>query len=191
MRTTLSQEIQGSGDTETVLTDETPSSEADQGKEVKFLKPIRYRSNTLAIIYGKSKTYPGYRVAWSAVGRRISLFGAVSVFVEAAIKLGERPVNEAVEGFLRTVAVGKRKNISQAVEDFINAEESRTLSENGKRAQLSKKYAYNRRSFFGALPGLFLPPLFPICPRSTWTSFSPPCGRSQLNPRTTSGLSHE
>jgi hypothetical protein len=38
----------------------------------------------------------------------------------------------------------QRKDLSEAVEEFIRAEEPRTRSADGKRAQLSPKYHYNR-----------------------------------------------
>jgi hypothetical protein len=34
---------------------------------VKFPKRIKYRGEVLATIYGKSKSYPLYRVAWTAL----------------------------------------------------------------------------------------------------------------------------
>ena len=38
---------------------------------MKFPKRIKHRGKVLATIYGKSKSYPGYRVAWSVAGRRL------------------------------------------------------------------------------------------------------------------------
>jgi integrase len=38
---------------------------------VKFPKRIKHRGKVLATIYGKSKSYPGYRVVWSVAGRRL------------------------------------------------------------------------------------------------------------------------
>ena len=92
-----------------------------------------------------------------STGRKISLLGAVSEWAESAAKLGERPLSEAVDGFLSTVAVVKRMDLGKAVEDFIAAEAPRTKASDGKRAQLSPKYAYNRaimlRRFSGMFPG--------------------------------------
>src|SRR5205814_1896412 len=36
----------------------------------RFPKRVKYRGRVLATIYGKSKSYPLYRVAWTASGRR-------------------------------------------------------------------------------------------------------------------------
>jgi integrase len=80
---------------------------------------------------------------FQASGRRVSLLAAVSEFVEASGKLGGRTMSEAVEGYVRTVATVQRKDISAAVEEFIQINEPRTRATNGQRAQLSAKYFYN------------------------------------------------
>jgi integrase len=81
---------------------------------------------------------------FQASGRRVSLLAAVSEFVETSAKLGGRTLGEAVEGYLRTVATVKRKDIAAAVEEFIQINEPRTRAASGQRAQLSAEYAYNR-----------------------------------------------
>jgi len=80
---------------------------------------------------------------YQASGRRISLLAAVSEFVEASGKLGGRTMSEAVEGYVRTIATVKRKDISAAVEEFIQLNELRTRTAGGQRAQLSSEYFYN------------------------------------------------
>jgi integrase len=93
---------------------------------------------------------------YQSTGRRVSLLSAVSEFAEASTKLHGRTMSEAVEGYLRSVASVKRKDVSEAVEEFIAAEEPRTRAGDGQRAQLSPKYAYNRaimlRRFAGTFP---------------------------------------
>lgn len=81
---------------------------------------------------------------YQSTGRKISLHSAVSEYIEAAGQLSGRTLGEAVEGYLRTVAVVKRKDIAEAVEEFIAVEDPRTKAHDGQRAQLSPKYAYNR-----------------------------------------------
>jgi integrase len=81
---------------------------------------------------------------YQSTGRRVSLLAAVSEFVEAAGKLRGRTLGEAVTGYLRTVADVKRKDIKEAVEEFLQADAPRTKASKGQRAQLSAKYAYNR-----------------------------------------------
>src|ERR1700677_3311673 len=64
---------------------------------------------------------------------------------------------EAVEGFMANVVTVKRKELAAAVEEFIQADEPRTKSANGQRAQLSSEYtrirALRLRHFARALPG--------------------------------------
>ena len=80
-----------------------------------------------------------------AGGRRVSLPAAISEFVGASKKLGERSLHEAADGFLKTVAVVSRKDIGEAVTEFLQAAEIHTKAKEGQRAQLSAKYAYNRQ----------------------------------------------
>ena len=79
-----------------------------------------------------------------STGNRISLLGAVSEYVEAARKLDGQTLGEAVERYLATVASVKRKDIQDAVEEFIRTDEPRTKAKTGLRAQICPKYAYNR-----------------------------------------------
>jgi integrase len=81
---------------------------------------------------------------YRATGRRVSLLASVSDYCEAATKGAGRTVAEMVDGFLSSVAAVKRIDIKKAVDDFITADEPRTKANNGERAQLSEKYAYNR-----------------------------------------------
>jgi hypothetical protein len=46
---------------------------------------------------------------YQSTGRRVSLLGAVTDFVESATKLGGRALAEAVDGFLRNVVSVKSK----------------------------------------------------------------------------------
>ncbi len=92
-----------------------------------------------------------------STGRRVSLLGAVSEFAEASAKLNGHTLTEAVDGYLRTVANVQRKDIKEAVSDFIATDTPRTKASEGQRAQLSAKYAYNRQiqlnKFAAAFPG--------------------------------------
>ena len=91
-----------------------------------------------------------------STGRRVSLLAAVSEFVEASARLNGRTLPEAVDGYLATVASVKRKDITEAVDEFLQAQAPLTKGANGQRAQLSGKYAYNRqiqlRKFAAAFP---------------------------------------
>jgi integrase len=78
-------------------------------------------------------------------GRRVSLLAAVSEYVEASDRLNGRTLPEAVDGYLANVASVKRKDINEAVGEFLEAQIPLTKGANGQRAQLSGKYAYNRQ----------------------------------------------
>jgi integrase len=80
-----------------------------------------------------------------STGRAISLLAAASGFVEALGKLPNgRTLDEAITGYLATVATVQRKDIKQAVSDFLLLATPKTKATEGQRAQLSAKYAYNR-----------------------------------------------
>ena len=78
-------------------------------------------------------------------GQRVSITEAINQFCESAGKLPRgRTLGDAVDGFLSSIVSVKRKDLAKAVDDFIAAEEPRTKAGEGKRSQLSAKYAYNR-----------------------------------------------
>jgi integrase len=197
MRTSFPLKIEGCGEIRTDSAQILPESE---GRNMKFPKVIKHRRFE-AIIYGKSKKYAYYRLAYYAAGkrhtrhfraygeakteaerivreladgsqaaalsaaqsrdalaaferlesfrqasgRRVSLLAAVSEFAEVSGKLGGRTLGEAVTGYLGTVASVRRKDIGEAVAEFLQADAPRTKADDGQRAQLSAKYAYNRK----------------------------------------------
>jgi integrase len=91
-----------------------------------------------------------------STGRRVSLLAAVSEFVEASGKLHERTMGEAVEGYLRTVATVKSKDIGEAVTEFLQTDAPRTKAVNGQRAQLSADYANHRKIQLNKFADTFL-----------------------------------
>jgi integrase len=109
--------------------------ELAKGSQVTALNPAQARDALAAL-----ERLTDY---FRATGRRVSLLATASEFVEASAKLNGRTLGEAVEGYLRTVATVKRKDIAAAVEEFIQINEPRTRAVNGQRAQLSGKYFYN------------------------------------------------
>jgi hypothetical protein len=165
---------------------------------VKFPKRIKYRGRPLATIYRPSKSYPDYRVAWRAGGRRMmkafhrygdakghadklvkqlakgsqvptltpgqagdavaalehlqrfyaetgkrtSLLGTVSEYCEAARKLAGRTLGEAVDGFLANAAVVSRKDLAEAVAEFIAGRKHLAESRDGKRSKHSPRYEH-------------------------------------------------
>jgi integrase len=94
---------------------------------------------------------------FQSTGRRTSLLAGISEYCEAASKLGERPLSECVDAYIRNLAVLKRKDISEAAAEFIEARKVKTVAQDGKRPQLSEGYHYNvsmwLREFAGTFPG--------------------------------------
>ena len=106
-----------------------------KGSQVTALNPAQARDALAAL----ERLTDFYRTT----GRRVSLLSGISEFVEASAKLNGRTLGEAVDGYQRNVASVKRKGISEAVEEFIAVRKPLTEAKAGKRAQLSKNYAYS------------------------------------------------
>ena len=94
---------------------------------------------------------------YQSTGKRLSLRASVSEYCEAAEKLGDRTMPEAIDGYLGSIVSVKRMAIDQAVDEFVTAQEPLTRAAGGQRAQLSPKYAYNPaimvRRFAASFPG--------------------------------------
>jgi integrase len=103
-----------------------------KGSQVTALHPAQAR-DALAALERLQTFYQSTR-------RRVSLLAAVSEYAEASEKLNGHTMGEAVEGFQRNVASVKRKDIKEAVEEFIERRRLLTEAKAGKRAQLSKHY---------------------------------------------------
>ncbi|MGA2555038.1 MAG: tyrosine-type recombinase/integrase [Verrucomicrobiota bacterium] len=123
--------------------------ELAQGSHVTALTP-RQATDALAAL----ERLQGY---FQQTGRRVSLLATVSEWVEQSTRLNGRALPEAIDGYLANVASVKRKDVAEAVEEFIKADEPRTKASNGQRAQLSSEYtrirALRLRRFAKALPG--------------------------------------
>jgi len=119
-----------------------------KGSQVAALTPGQAR-DTLAAL----ERLQGF---YQSTGRRVSLLAAVSEFSEAAEKLHGRGLGEVVEAYLSTVAVVRRKDLAQAVEEFITADEPRTKAGDGERAELCAKYAGGRATMLRRFAGMFL-----------------------------------
>jgi integrase len=122
--------------------------ELAQGSHVTALTP-RQATDALAAL----ERLQGY---FQQTGRRASLLAAVTEYVEASSRLNGRTLPEAIDGYLANVASVKRKDIAEAVAEFLKNQAPLTTGTNGQRAQLSRKYAYNRqiqlRRFASAFP---------------------------------------
>jgi len=123
--------------------------ELAKGSQVTALTP-RQATDALAAIE-RLQTY------FQQTGRRVSILAAVSEFAEASTNAHGRNLREIVAAYLNTVATVKRKDVAEAVEEFILADEPRTKAGEGQRAQLSSEYARIRglrlRRFAKSFPG--------------------------------------
>ncbi|HZV33146.1 MAG TPA: site-specific integrase [Verrucomicrobiae bacterium] len=80
-----------------------------------------------------------------ATGKRVSLLEVVSEYIGVLSKIpAGHTMEEVVDGFKRSVATVQRRDIHEAIEEFIQARAPLSKSTNGQRAQVSGKYAYNR-----------------------------------------------
>ena len=78
-----------------------------------------------------------------ATGRTLSLLRAVSTLCDSEGRLhGHHSLAQAVDGFLSNVVAITRKDIAEAVAEFVAARDAKTKAADGKRAQLSSGYAY-------------------------------------------------
>ena len=179
---------------------------------MKFPKHYKHRGETLATMYGKSKSYPLYRVSWTvagrrmmkafplygaanryaekmktelakdspatlltegqaldalaamevlqsfyeATGKRISLHGAAVQHTEAAVKLKDHSLTEAIDGFLGSVVTVKRMSVQKAIEQFIAFRKTKTLAAEGRRPQLSFEHWRNTGYWLIEFGGTFL-----------------------------------
>jgi integrase len=135
-------------------------SEAREAGE-RIVREIAQGSQAASLSAGQSQdaiaAFERLEIFRQSTGRKFSLLGAVSEFVEAAGKLRGRSLREAVAGYLQSVVTVKPKGIAEAVEEFIASRQHKSESQNGKRAQLSASYATHvnswLREFAATLPG--------------------------------------
>jgi integrase len=122
---------------------------------------------------------------YQTTGKRISIRFAVGVFCEASRKLGERTVDEAVDGFLSNVATVKRVDLTAAVEQFIESRKLRTVAKDGKRPQLSPGWHYIvgmwLREFAKTFPG------HAVCDLTREHLTAYVTGHGKVSPRTRNG----
>jgi integrase len=94
---------------------------------------------------------------YQSTGKRFSLHGAAVQVTEAASKLKDHSLADAVDGFLGSVVTVKRISVHEAIEQFIAFRKSKTVAAEGRRPQLSEDHwrntGYWLREFAGAFPG--------------------------------------
>jgi integrase len=148
-----------------------------KGSQVTALHPSQARDALAAL----ERLTDFYR----ATGRRVSLLAVASEYAEAARKLGERTVAEAVDGFLSNVATVKRVDLTAAVEQFVESRKLRTVAKDGKRPQLSPGWHYIvamwLREFAKSFPG------HAVCDLSREHLTAYVNGHGEVSPRTRNG----
>jgi integrase len=90
-------------------------------------------------------------------GERIALSTIVSEAIDLLKRASGRSMREVGDGFLASLTTVNRKDLATAASEFLQAADVRAKSPEGQRAQISSKYAYNRRKqlekFAAAFPG--------------------------------------
>ena len=92
MRTTFPEESDGSGESDT---DPAQISAGTERPQVKFPKRIKFRGRALATIYGKTKSYPFYRVSAYVAGKRCT--SSFPSYAEAKAK-GDQLAKDLAKG---------------------------------------------------------------------------------------------
>ncbi len=114
-RTIFTREAKNPSAGDTNTTQKTPDSETDN---MRFPKRIRHRGQVLATIYGKSKSYPAYRLAWRVAGkRRMERFQSYSEVKRRADAL----VKELAKGSQVTALSGKEAAAALSIRDALDA----------------------------------------------------------------------
>jgi integrase len=98
---------------------------------------------------------------FQATGRRVSLLEGISEYCESAAKLSGQAIGEAIDRYLATVAVVRRKPLAEAVAEFILARKPLSESEDGKRSKHSPVYESHVAAWLGDFSGTF--PGYAVC----------------------------
>lgn len=88
-------------------------------------------------------------------GRSVSALEAVTSYVVAVAKLGEHTLDAAVDGYLSTVAAVKRKDIADAVSEYLAMREPETAAPEGKRPALAPEYFSNLKRWLNEFADTF------------------------------------
>ena len=114
-RTIFTREAANQSANDTKTTQKTPESETEN---VRFPKRIRHRGQVLATIYGKSASYPAYRLAWRVAGkRRMERFQTYSEVKRRADAI----VKELAQGSQVTALTGKEAAAALSIRDALDA----------------------------------------------------------------------
>jgi integrase len=92
---------------------------------------------------------------YADTGNRVSLLDGITAYCSALKRVGDRSLNDCIEGYLRTVAVVKRKDLKEAVGEFIDGRKHLGKSSNGERSKRSPVYLYNTAMWLNEFAGTF------------------------------------
>jgi integrase len=106
-----------------------------QGSQLAALSAAQ--ANQALLAFGRLQSF------YQATGQRVGLADAVGQFCDAATKLGDRPLAEAVASYLTVTAVVKRKALSEAVAEFLDGRKHLTAAKDGERSRRSPVYEYH------------------------------------------------
>src|ERR1700677_4592765 len=98
---------------------------------------------------------------FQSTGRRVSLLAGISEYCEAAGKLSGQTIGDAVERFLATVAVVRRKPLADGATEFIAGRKHPAESGDGKRSKHSPVYEGHVATWLNAFAGTF--PGYAVC----------------------------
>jgi len=92
---------------------------------------------------------------YQATGKRVSLRFAIGEYCEVVRKLEGRTLGDAITGYLGSVVSVKRKNLAEAVEEFVTSNQPRTVSHDGQRPEIDPAYATNRAKKLAKVVAMF------------------------------------
>jgi hypothetical protein len=163
--------------------------ELAQGSHVTALTP-KQATDALAAL----ERLQGY---FQQTGRRVSLLAAVTEYVEASVRLNGHTFPEAIDGYLANVASVKRKDIAEAVAEFLKTQAPLTKAPTASGRNSPASTLTTARFNSAGSPPRFQTPPSVICAKNTlthsWVRFrncppraatitGPPCGNSCNGP---------
>jgi integrase len=143
-------------------------------------------SQAAALSRGEASAALGIREALAGyrrdTGRTITALEAVTGYLDAARKLAGRSLGDTVDAYLATLASVKRKDIAEAVEQFIASRQGKTEAKDGRRPQLSRGYHYNVSLWLREFASTF--PATAVCDLTRQHLSTYMAGHGKLSPKT-------
>jgi integrase len=121
--------------------------ELDEGNQSSILS-AREASEALAI----RQAVDAYR---RDAGSKVTALEAVTRYLDAARKLAGRSLADAVDAYLKTIVTLKRRDLAQAVAEFIATRAPKTVAKDGKRPAVNPIYHHNVVRILSEFAGSF------------------------------------